>query len=206
MTLRTFLASLLSILMGLEIPVVRAYAQEAPPPQRLNIVIVEGEGATNNIKQRVAREPIVRVEDENRKPIAGASVVFALPSNGASGAFTNGSRLLTVMTDQNGQAAMRGFTPNNTPGQLQVRITASFRGQTATATMTQTNVALAGAAAGMATGKLIAILAVVGGAAAAGVAVAATRGNNGPSPTGPTTPPNTPTVISPGSPTVGPPR
>ena len=32
--------------------------------------IVEGEGAINNIRLRTAREPIVQVEDENRKPVA----------------------------------------------------------------------------------------------------------------------------------------
>lgn len=52
-----------------------AFAQQA-----LNLVIVEGEGAINNIRQRTARDPIVRVEDENHKPVAGAAVVFLLPS------------------------------------------------------------------------------------------------------------------------------
>ncbi|HUQ91997.1 MAG TPA: hypothetical protein VM120_09960 [Bryobacteraceae bacterium] len=204
MNLRSFTSGLLAILLGLQIPVRAQAPQPGPPPSKLNLVIVEGEGAINNIKQRTAREPIVQVEDENRKPIAGASVVFLLPNNGASGLFSNGSRLLTVMTDQNGQAVMRGFTPNNTAGQMQVRVTASFRGQTATATITQTNVVAVAAGAGIATGKLIAILAVVGGAAAAGAAVAVTRGgNNSPAPT--TTTPAA-TVINPGSPTVGPPR
>src|ERR1041385_9431846 len=42
----------------------------------LSITIVEGEGAINNVRQRVNREPIVQVEDNNRKPVAGAVVVF----------------------------------------------------------------------------------------------------------------------------------
>jgi hypothetical protein len=178
--------------------------QAGPPPTKLNIVIVEGEGAINNIKQRTAREPIVQVEDENRKPVAGAAVVFALPGNGASGAFADGSRLLTVLTDDSGRAAMRGFTPNNVSGKLQIRVTASFRGQTATANISQTN-ALIGASAGIGTGKIIAIIAVVGGAAAGGAAYAATRGNGTPAGQGTSTAPPS-TVISPGTPTVGPPR
>lgn len=181
-----------------------------PIPQKLNIVIVEGEGAINNIRQRVAREPIVQVEDENRKPVAGASVVFLLPSQGASGTFTGGTKMLTIMTDQNGRAVMRGFTPNNVAGKMEIRVTASKSGVQQSATITQTNAALAAAGAGAAagSGKLIAILVAVGGAAAAGVAVAATRGgNNTPTPGGGTTgPTTTPTVISPGNPTVGPPR
>ena len=43
----------------------------AAPPE-LNIVIVDGEGDTNNIRQHTAREPIVQVEDENHKPVAGS--------------------------------------------------------------------------------------------------------------------------------------
>lgn len=65
-----------SLLLALWIP---ASAQVAP---MLNLVVLEGEGATNNIRQRTAREPIVQVEDENHKPVAGAIVVFTLPSNG----------------------------------------------------------------------------------------------------------------------------
>jgi hypothetical protein len=68
---------ILSNLLG-----VPAFGQ-APP--MLNIVIVEGEGAINNVKQRVNRDPIVQVEDENHRPIAGAAVVFFLPDQGASG-------------------------------------------------------------------------------------------------------------------------
>ena len=51
----------------------------AQAPTGLSITIVEGEGAINNIRQRVNREPIVQVEDQNHKPVAGAVVVF-LPS------------------------------------------------------------------------------------------------------------------------------
>lgn len=210
MTLRPLLATLLAVLLGLDLSSPRALGQEPPAPQKLNIVIVEGEGAINNIRQRVAREPIVQVEDENRRPVAGASVVFLLPSQGASGTFTGGSRMLTVLTDQNGRAVMRGFTPNNVAGKVEIRVTASHRGVTSSTVINQTNaLAAAGAGAAAGSGKLIAILVAVGGAAAAGVAVAATRngGSNTPTPGGGTTPPPvTPTVITPGNPTVGPPR
>ena len=52
----------LSLLLALWIP---ATAQVAP---MLNLVVLEGEGATNNIRQRTARDPVVQVEDENHKP------------------------------------------------------------------------------------------------------------------------------------------
>src|ERR1700694_4342263 len=74
---------------------------------KLNLVIVEGEGAINNVRQRTAREPIVQVEDENHKPVAGAAVVFTLPSQGAGGAFGGGAQSLTVVTNNQGQAIAR---------------------------------------------------------------------------------------------------
>jgi hypothetical protein len=203
--MRAFLSLILTVLLGLDFPVARALAQEAPAPKKLNLVIVEGEGAVNNIRQRVAREPIVEVRDENDRPLAGVAVVFTLPNQGASAVFPNGARMLTTVTDNAGRAVGRGMQPNNVAGRFEIRVNASFRGQTASTTITQQNVMLAAAAgAGAAgAGKLIAILAVVGGAAAAGVAVAATRNGNGstPTPAGPAT-----TVINPGTPTVGPPR
>ena len=50
--------------------------EAAPPAPALRIVILEGEDVSNNIKERTAREPIVQVEDENHKPVAGAAVLF----------------------------------------------------------------------------------------------------------------------------------
>jgi hypothetical protein len=81
-----------------------AAAQPGPAPAKLNLAIVEGEGAVNNVRQRVTREPIVQVQDENGRPVSGAAVAFLLPSTGPSGAFADGSRMLTILTDQNGRA------------------------------------------------------------------------------------------------------
>lgn len=182
-----------------------ASAQNQVAPM-LNLIVVEGEGAINNIRQRTAREPIVQVQDENHRPVAGAIVTFTLPGRGASGVFGNGSQTLTVTTDQQGQAVARGLRPNTVRGQMQIRVNANYRGQTASVTITQTNAiigAAAGAAAGGAiSGKLIAILAVVG-AAAAGGAVYATHNGGGNSPNPAVNPP---TTVSAGTGQVGPPR
>ena len=178
-------------------------AQETSAPQPLNLVIVEGEGATNNIRQRTAREPIVQVEDENHKPVAGAAVVFLLPDQGASGSFANGSHMLTVTSDAQGRAVAHGFRPNNLQGKFNIRVSASFQGKTATATITQTNVLVGAAAAAAGAGislKLIAILAIAG-AAAAGGAIAATHGGS----SSPSTPAAMAT-ITPGTGTVGAPH
>jgi hypothetical protein len=179
-------------------------AQE--PAHKLSLVIVEGEGAINNIRQRTAREPIVQVDDENHRPVAGAAVLFLLPSRGAGGTFADGSHSLTVITDSQGRAAVHGFTPNNVKGQFQIQVTASLSGAApATGVITQSN-AVAGAAggstaaaAGMST-KLIVILAVVGAAAAGAVAYAVTHSGGGNAGTTPGT------TITAGAGTVGPPN
>jgi hypothetical protein len=172
---------------------------QAPQP-RLNLVIVEGEGAINNVKQRVNREPIVQVEDENHKPIAGAAVVFFLPNQGPSGVFANGSKTLTVTTNAQGRATASSITRNNLSGQMVIRVTAAFAGRTATATITQTNVA--SVATGLsATAKVLIILGIAGAAAAG--AVVATRGGSSSSGSGGATPVTPPITISAGTPTVG---
>jgi hypothetical protein len=176
-----------------------AWAQQAATG--LSITIVEGEGAINNVRQRVNREPIVQVEDENHKPVAGAVVIFLLPNQGASGVFTDGSRMLMTVTDNQGRAAARGIRPNNQSGPMQIRVTASFQGLTASSVITQTNLvgSAAAAGAGLSTAaKWAIILGIAGGAAAAGAVIATHGGSSSPSST---TPP--PIVINPGTPSVG---
>ena len=121
---------------------------QAPLPNAgggLNLVILEGEGAINNVKQRTSRETIVQVEDGNHKPVAGAVVVFLLPDDGPSGTFVSGSRTATVVTGSNGQAVMPGLQPNQLTGPYQVRVNALFGGRQASTTINQSNVAAAAA-------------------------------------------------------------
>jgi len=174
---------------------------------KLNLVVVEGEGAINNIRQRTAREPIVQVEDENHKPIAGAVVVFTLPEQGAGGTFAGGQHTLTVMSDNQGRAIAHGLKPNKVEGRYEIHVNASYNGQNTNTNISQTNAIVAGAggaAAGAVSAKLIVILAVAA-AAAAGGAIYATHsgGGNNSGITGTGTPA---VIISPGTGTVGPPR
>jgi hypothetical protein len=189
---------LLVLLVVLNLLRAPAWAQQAVTG--LSITIVEGEGAINNVRQRVNREPIVQVEDQNHKPIAGAVVIFFLPDQGASGTFTDGSRMLMTVTDNQGRAAARGIRPNGQSGPMLIRVTASFQGLTASSVITQTNAAAASAASGAGlstTAKWAIILGIAAGAAAGG-AIAATRGGGSGSSSGPP-----PITITPGTPTVG---
>ena len=181
-------------------PPVRA---QAPEPKQLTISILEGEGAINNIKQRTAREAIVQVQDENHKPVAGVAITFFLADHGASGVFSNGSRSLTVMTDTNGQAAMRGMVPNKMAGKLEIRVSARLGNLNADAVITQTNAAATAAAGGVAiSGKVIALIVVAAVAATVAGGYLSTRGGGSSVAPSPATPAPA-VVITPGSPTVG---
>jgi hypothetical protein len=177
-----------------------AWAQEAGAIKALNIVIVEGEGAINNVRQRVAREPIAEVTDENKKPVAGALVTFMLPGNGPGGVFANGSNTLTVATDNAGRAVARGLRINNQQGPFQVRVSASHQGLTSSTSFTMTNAAVAATAAGIGLAAKLWIALAVAGAAAAGTAVYVNQrdSSNGTVPAS--------IGVTPGTPTVGPPR
>jgi len=110
-----------------------------------------------------------------------------------------------MLTDNQGQAVARGFRPNGIKGQFQIRVNASHQGQTASASITQTNAVLAasGAAAGAGvSAKLIAVLAIAAGAAAGG-AYYATHNGGGTTTAATITPGAT---IAAGAGTVGPPR
>ncbi len=168
--IRPLLANALALLMvqGL-LP-----AQEAAAP-KLNIVVIRGDGAINNIKSRTAREMIVEVRDENNKPVAGASVAFLLPDSGPGVVSSNGSRMVTSMTDANGRAAARGLKPNGQSGNYNIQVRANFQQSFGQIVVAQSNVIAAGAAIS----GLAAALIVAGAAVAAGTAYAVTRDNNG---------------------------
>jgi len=186
-------------LMAFLLPFALVQAQEAP--SLLNIVIVEGEGAVHNVRKRVAREPMVEVEDRNRKPVGGALVTFLLPRNGAGGTFADGSHSLTVTTDNSGRAVARGIKPNHTNGKFEIRVNATHDGQTARATITQVNEF----AVAVMSAKTITLLAIAAGVVT-GVVIGVTR-NGGSTPASPTGPaPVPPTIITPGNPTVGGPK
>lgn len=182
----------LCFLLG--VPIESSAGQQETAPTQLNIIVVEGEGAIHNVQQRVEHEPAIRVEDENHKPVAGAAVVFTLPTEGATGEFGNRSKTLMVMTDGQGQASTQGLRTNQIAGKTSIHVTVSYKGLYARAMISEENVLPPGAKPAAVSGKgghgkLIAILVIVG-AAAAGGAVYATQKGGGSSttaiiPTGP---------------------
>jgi hypothetical protein len=135
----------------------------------IRIVVVEGSGAINNIQLQRAKAPIVRVETEGGAPAVGAVVHFLAPASGPGGVFVGGVADATEMTNSEGRATVSGFRPNRIAGQFEIRVTASYLGETATAKITQTN---AEPAVVSHASRKIAILAILGGVAAGGAALA----------------------------------
>jgi hypothetical protein len=120
--LRSLLALGLAGSFFLDVP---ASAQNVPA--RIEVVVVQGDGVAYRAGQS-ARGLAVRVEDDDHRPVAGATVLFVLPVSGPSGEFADGSRNYTVMTNNEGLAAASGIRLNQIPGKLQIYVTASYRG------------------------------------------------------------------------------
>jgi len=137
----------------------------------------------------------VKVLDSAGKPVAGAVVTFTLPSGGPGATFLDGNSSLTSSTGPEGIATARNLTPNKSPGQFAIRVIASANGQTARATILQTNASPTTAGSPK---KKIVIATVVAGAVAGGVLAATMGGKSSSSPTA--------TSVVPGSPTFVPPR
>lgn len=154
-----------------------AFAQDAgAAASALKIVVVKGEDAVNIIQQKTAVAPIVEVRDHNNLPVPGATVTFSLTGQGAS--FAGGAQSLTVVTNAAGQAAATGFTPT-AAGAVNISATATFQGQTAIATIAQTNVMTAADVAGTAGASSTAGGSGGGGGGGGGAAGGGTAGGGG---------------------------
>jgi hypothetical protein len=172
----------------------RARAQAANASPVLVVTILDGEGALNDIRQRTAREPIVQVEDENHKPVAGALVLFTLPGSGPGGAFANGAQTLSTVTDETGRAVAHGLQPNNVGGSFNIQVKVSYNGSSVETTIHQKNVTNESTAPQHAAHAVsLKVILIVAAAAAGGAAAAILATNGG----------GSSTTISAGPPTVG---
>lgn len=210
------LAGALSAAAQQAVPAQAAKLVSQQPSGTLKINVIEGEGARNSVKNRVAVAPVVEVKDATDKIVTGAEVVFQLPLAGPGGAFNGWLRTQTVRTDENGKATVSGYTPNTEAGRFNIKVTATMGSQTGSAVIAQINVEGASdgsstvsgggvpkTPAGMKKALPWKFIGPAIGAAAIGGIAAALRGGNGT--TSSTTAP-TPVGISAGAITVGVPR
>jgi hypothetical protein len=154
------LATVLALTLAIAAAPLRARAAQAGG---LKIVVIAGEDAVNIIQQKTAIAPLVEVRDRNDLPVSGVPVTFTIA--GPNATFGSGLQTVSVTTNAAGRAAVTSLTPVNS-GAVQINVSASYQGQTLTATITQTNFATAAAAA-------------AGGVAVTGVAAAAGAGGAG---------------------------
>ena len=182
------------------------FAASAQEGKLLTVVVLEGEGAFNNIKRKLARDPIVEVRDENNKTVTGAEVVFTLPEGGPTATFAGGVRKFTATSDAQGRAQTTGLKPNTREGRFNIKVSAAMDGKTGSAIISQSNT-LAGGVVGVGmdksgmSGKTKLLIAILIGGGAGGGVYAATRGGGSAGPSGPI-----PTSLSAGAVTVGGPR
>jgi hypothetical protein len=167
--------------------------QEPQPPagtaQRYKLTIVEDASKFRRAARgRASSEAVVKVTDENDRPVAGIVVMFSMPQlTGAS--FSGGALTLTSTTTSTGLASAGVSVSTAATTNFSIAVTASVPGSTLTASI-PVNAAAAAAAGtgsasttaagggggggGLSSGALAAIVAAVGGGAAAGI-YAATR-------------------------------
>jgi hypothetical protein len=107
--------------------------------QNYKVVLVEGHGAINPIAKETRRNFTVRVEQRYGIPGKRVPVTFTAPSSGPSGTFPDADQVVTLRTDDQGYAVVRGFRPNRIPGQYEIRVVAAAPGGTVTASIPQTN-------------------------------------------------------------------
>ncbi len=150
----------------------------ATVPKLLTIEILEGEAELNDVRARTAREPIVQIEDENHKPVAGALVLFSIQSGGGQPAATfSGLANYATRTDAQGRAVAHGFTPTKHAGNFQIHVQALFEGLSTVADIHQTNVLKGSRLSRLTTNHttLITVLDAAVGAAAISAVLATSR-------------------------------
>lgn len=171
-------------------------------PVVIQLRVVEGEGAVYAVGARATRGLTVQVTDETGKPVDAAAVSFQLPGEGPGGSFAGGGKTEIVTTKSDGLATVWGMQWNRTPGNFEIKVTASKGQARAGIAVTQflSDRVKAGGegtftASHHSRTKWLIVAAAVGGGAAAGMGL---RGSSKAAPVGPTTTPlqiGNPTIL-----------
>jgi len=172
-------------------------------PGDIKIVVVQGEGALNNIRTRYAAPIVVEVRDASDKPISGAEVVFQLPPAGPGGVFNGWMRNQTARSSAEGRAETNGYAPNDEAGRFNIKVSATSGTKTNSLVIAQINSpnGTENGKAAKSKSNLWKVVLIVGAAGLAGGIVAATRGGSSTPPT-----PPTPITVGAGPITIGGPR
>lgn len=147
-------------------------AQEKEAPR---IRVLEGSGAVVPRNAASPRRFLVAVTDVEGRPAPGLTVTFRLPSEGATGRFASGLRSESMLTDEHGQAFVRGIQWNDQPGKVEIQVIAASAARRGEAVIPVEISASAPAPGkdivrGPSSGKKWVVLAAVAGGAVAGLA------------------------------------
>jgi hypothetical protein len=162
----------------------------------LNIRVTEGEGAIHQAGAKASRPIVVEVTDETGRPVDGVAVSFRMPEEGPGASFPQGMKTDIRITAPDGKAMAHDFVANRSAGSFQVRVTA-VKGPVRAGVIvgqyvTDAPVRSSRAARSGGSRKWL-ILAAIGAAAGAGLAVGArssspAAGPGGPPPAAPAPP------------------
>ena len=99
----------------------------------LRIVVLEGEGVRNNLSDGLGKSPVVVVEDENHRPIPGATVVFRIAVGGgvdgthfSEGDGPGGASWASVKTGGDGMARAPKLVLGARSGSLTIEVEAAL--------------------------------------------------------------------------------
>ena len=96
--------------------------------QKLNIRLVEGQGAINVIGSKTGRDFAILVEERGGTPRKEIPVTFSAPESGPSGFFKGDKGSVTVKTNERGYAVVSGFRANKVPGKYTIAVKAEVPG------------------------------------------------------------------------------
>ncbi len=100
-------------------------AQSDSAPAILRIRVLEGEGSIHTAGTRSTQPIVVFLTDETGRPVEGASVSVRLPEDGPSGLFPNGMKTEIAVTGPDGRVTIRGIQWGRAAGPVQLRVTAN---------------------------------------------------------------------------------
>ena len=166
-------------------------------PSGIEVVVLEGDGATNSLAGKTLHPVTIMVQDSAKKPVEGAAVSLVLPSTGAGGSFGYGNTIETKHTGREGRVTFSGMHARNLAGSFRGDIRASSNGQRGSGMFTQTNAEIDAPAQSRWTNKRTLIMV---GVIAAGVGIGLGVGlhnSGGGNPAGYTVTPGGPTVTAP---------
>jgi hypothetical protein len=169
------------------------------PPPRIDVSIVDGNGAMASSANRAGRPITVLVQDQNKRPVAGASVTAILPASGVGGEFRDvESTIKTLETDGAGRATFASIKLRPLSGSFPIRFVAKHQNLSSSATATQTVAEPAAPAQRRFSRPWMAMAIVAAAGTAAGIYVALDDDDDAPKTAG--------FRVSPGSPVLGGPR